>query len=294
MAEIHLFYFMKLINYLFVSFGIIATLLTSCNNQDSKIEMITYSSTIADSIRIPKYTKDFNKFIKANLYHQTVANGVYAMLEYKPEESFTYPFEYYEDRAALKTFMTPDSMMRFYSFSINYLNSSSTIIQYKDLKGEINLGYLAPEMEDEPEVLLDRLPLPHLTEEEEEDYSSPGGGIVADINTIVDDRGNTFYLVHYIIALTSRESFNYMVALNLINGVPQKVPLFNTGKKRVDMIETYFEYYHSDMWENSDSLFVYNPDTRNLYIPHIQEDEFKDEYLIYQFDGVEFRYIGIR
>ncbi len=270
------------------------TLLTSCNNRTDKIEMITFSSSAVDSIRIPKNTEDFNTFIKDSLYHQTITNSIYSMMEYKPEESFTYPFEYSEDRAELKTFMTPDSLMRFYSFSINYYNSSSTIIQYKNSKGEIKLGYFAPEMEEEPDVLLGRLPLAHLTDDEEDDYLSPGGGIVADINTIVDDRGNTFYLVHYIIAPTSRESFNYMVALNLINGVPQKVPLFNTGKKRVDMIETYFEYYHSDMWENSDSLFVYNPDTRNLYIPHIQDNEFKDEYLIYQFDGVEFKYIGIR
>lgn len=270
------------------------TLLTSCNNQRDKIEMITFSSSAVDSIRIPKNTKDFNKFIKDSLYYQTITDGVYSMLEYKPEESFIYPFEYYEDRASLKTFMTPDSLIRFYSFSINYYNSSSTIIQYKNSKGEINLGYFAPEMEDEPEVLLGRLPLPHLTEEEEEDYSSPGGGTVVDINTIVDDRGNTFYLIHYIIAPTSRESYNYMVALNMINGAPQKVPLFNTGRKRIDVIDTYLESYHSDLWKNPDSMFVYNHDTRELYIPHIQNDEFKDEYLIYQFDGVEFRYIGIR
>lgn len=273
---------------------IIMIWLTSCNNRTDKIEMITFSSSAGDSTRIPKNTEDFNKYIKDSLYYQTITDGVYSMLEYKPEESFTYPFEYHEDRALLKTFMTPDSLMRFYSFSINYYNSSSTIIQYKDSKGEINLGYFAPEMEDEPEVLLGRLPLPHLTEEEEEDYSSPGGGTVVDINTIIDNRGNTFYLVHYIIAPTSRESYNYIVALNMIDGDPQKVPLFNTGKKRVDIIETYLEHYNSEKWENSDSMFVYNPDTRNLYIPHIQDDEFKDEYLIYHFDGVEFRYMGIR
>lgn len=275
-------------------FGVIITLLTSCNNQTDKIEMITFSFSAVDSIRIPKNTEDFNKFIKDSLNYQTIKDGVYSMLEYKPEESFTYPFEYYEDRAALKTFMTPDSLMRFYSFSINYSNSSSTIIQYKDSKGEINLGYFAPEMEDEPEVLLGRIPVPHLTKEEENNYLSPGGGIVSDINTIVDDRGNTFYLIHYIIAPTSRESYNYMVALNMKNGAPQKVPLFNTGRKRVDVIDTYLESYHSDLWQNPDSMFVYNPNTRNLYIPHIQDDEFKDEYLIYQFDGVEFRYKGIR
>lgn len=285
---------MKLNNCLFLVFGVIITLLTSCNNQTDKIEMITVSSSGVDSIRIPKNTEDFNKFIKDSLYYQTITDRVYSMLEYMPEESFTYPFEYYEDRAALKTFMTPDSLMRFYSFSINYSNSSSTIIQYKDSKGEINLGYFAPEMEDEPEVLLGRIPVPHLTKEEENNYLSPGGGIVSDINTIVDDRGNTFYLIHYIIAPTSRESYNYMVALNMKNGAPQKVPLFNTGRKRVDVIDTYLESYHSDLWQNPDSMFVYNPNTRNLYIPHIQDDEFKDEYLIYQFDGVEFRYKGIR
>ncbi len=285
---------MNPVNCPFILLRIIITLLTSCNNRTDKIEMITFSSSAADSIRIPKNSEDFNKFIKDSLYHQTITNSIFSMLEYKPEESFTYPFEYSENRAELRTFMTPDSLMRFYSFSINYYNSSSTIIQYKNSKGEINLGYFAPEMEDEPEVLLGRLPLPHLTEEKEEDYSSPGGGTVADINTIVDDRGNTFYLIHYIIAPTSQESFNYIVALNLNNGDPQKVPLFNTGKKRIDIIETYLEHYHSEKWENSDSMFVYNPDTRNLYIPHIQDDEFKDEYLIYQFDGVEFRYMGIR
>lgn len=257
------------------------------------LEMITYSSPVVDSIQIPKYAKDFNTFIKDSLYHQTITNGIYAMLEYKPEESFKYPFEYFEDRAELKTLMSSDSLMRFYSFSINYLNSSSTLVQYKDSNGKINLGYFAPEMEDEPEVLLSLLPIPHLTEEEEEDYISPGGGTVADINTIVDDRGNNFYLVHYIIAPTSGESFNYIVALNLVNGSPQKVPLFNTGKKRVDVIETYLEYYHSDSWKNSDSMFVYNSEARELYIPHIQDDEFKDEYLVYKFDGVEFRYNGI-
>lgn len=272
---------------------IISILLTSCNKREDKIEMITYSSPIIDSIRIPKNTKDFNRFIKDSLYHQSITNGVYAMLEYKPEESFTYPFEYFEDRAQLKTITTPDSLMRFYSFSISYINSSSTLIQYKDSNGKIHLGYFAPEMKDESEVLLGRLPIPHLTEEEEEDYISPGGGTVADINTIVDDRGNNFYLVHYIIALTSREAFHYMVALNLINGVPQKVSIFNTGKKRVDVIDTYLEYYHSDSWKNPDSMFVYNTDTKKLYIPHIQDDEFKEEYLIYEFDGVEFKYKGI-
>lgn len=270
------------------------TLLTSCNNRKDNIEMITFSSSAVDSIRIPKNTEDFNKFIKDSLYYLTITDAVYAMLEYKPEESFSYPFEFLEDRAALKTSMTSDSLIRFYSFSIDYVDSSSTIIQYKDAKGEINSGYFAPEMKDEPEVLLGRLPVPHLTEEEEEDYLSPGGGIVADINTIVDGRGNTFYLVHYIVAPTSRESYHYMVALKMINGAPQKVPLFNTGRKRVYVIETYLETYHSDFWKNPDSMFVYNPNTRNLYIPHIQDDEFKDEYLIYQFDGVEFRYMGIR
>lgn len=285
---------MKLINRLLILSGVIITLLTSCNNRTPKIEMIAFSSSAVDSIRIPKNTEDFNQFIKDSLYYQTITDGVYSMLEYKPEESFTYPFEYYEDRAALKTFLTPDSLMRFYSFSINYTNSSSTIIQYKGSKGEINLGYFAPEMEGEPEVLLKRLPVHHLTGEEEEDYLSPGGGIVADINTIVDNRGNTFYLIHYIIAPTSRESYNYVVALNLKNGVPQKVPLFNTRAKRVDMINTYLESYHSDLWKNPDSMFVYNSNTRNLYIPHIQDNEFKDEYLIYHFDGVEFKYMGIR
>lgn len=285
---------MKPINCLFLLLGVIMFLLTSCNNQTDKIEMIIFSSSAVDSIRIPKNTEDFNKFIKDSLYYQTITNGVYSMLEYKPEESFTYPFEYFENRAALKTFMTPDSLIRFYSFSINYINSSSTIIQYKGSKGEINVGYFAPEMEGEPEVLWGRLTVPNLTKEDEDDYLSPGRGIVADINTIVDDWGNTFYLVHYIITPTSRESYNYMVALNMNNGTLQKVPLFNTGRKRVDVIDTYLESYHSDLWQNPDSMFVYNHNTRELYIPHIQNEEFKNEYLIYQFDGIEFRYLGIR
>ncbi len=288
---------MKSIIYILLSLGIYAVLLTSCSNRSDKtdkIEIITYSSPTTDSIRIPKYSKDFNKFIKDSLYHQTVTNSVYAMLDYKPEESFTYPFEYAENRASLNTYMTSDSTMRFYSFSIDYYDCSSTLIQYKDLNGQIKLDHFAPDMGNEPEVLLSRLPMPHSDEKDEEDYYSKGVGIVTDINTIVDDRGNNIYLVHYVNSSASREAFHYIVALNYINSAPQKVPIFNTGKKHVDMIEVYLEYYHSDSWKNPDLMFVYNPDTRKLYIPHIHDYEFKNEYIIYQFDGVEFKYIGIR
>ena len=258
------------------------------------MEIITYSSQVVDSIRIPKYTRDFNQFIKDSLFHEGIVGRVYAMLNYKPEETFTYPFEYLENRAALKTYTTPDSMLRFYSFAIDYYNGSSTLIQYKDSKGRILTDYFMPDCADESEVLWRRLPPPHLTEEEEEYYAPQGAGIVGDVYTIVDDRGNKFYLVDFLTPTTARECFHNIVALNFVDGTPQKVPLFNTGKKRVDLINVYLPLWHSDYWTNPDSMFVYNPSTRNLYIPHMQDDEFQNNYLVYQFDGVEFKYTGIR
>lgn len=258
------------------------------------METITYSTLNSNSIRIPKYTKDFNLFIKDSLCHVGVVDGVYAMLNYKPEESFTYPFEYFENRASLSTYTTPDSMLRFYSFAIDYYNSSSTLIQYKDSKGRILTDYFMPNYEDESEVLWRRIPASHLTEVEEEYYTPNNAGIVDDVYTIVDDRGNKFYLVDFMTPTTAREVFHDMIALNFVDGTPQKVPLFNAGKKRVDLIEVYLPLWHSDDWTNPDSMFVYNPETRNLYIPHMKNEEFQNDYLIYQFDGVEFRYTGIR
>ena len=280
--------------YIFFLLSFLSFLFTSCNTGSGKIETITYSTQLTDSIRIPKYTRDFNQFIKDSLFHQSVVYSVYAMLNYQPEESFTYPFEYFENRASLRTYTSPDSMLRFYSFSIDYYNSSSTLIQYKDSKGRILTDYFMPVYEGESEVLWQRLPPPNLTEEEEEYYSSRNAGIVNDVHTIVDDRGNKFYLVDFMTPTTTQEVFHDMVALNIVDDTPQKVPLFNTGKKRVDLIDVYLPLWHYDDWMNQDSMFVYNPATRNLYIPHMQDDEFQNEYLIYQFDGVEFKYTGIR
>lgn len=279
--------------YLFLLLIFLSFLFTSCDNDSGKMETITYSTPNTGFRSIPKYTKDFNQFIKDSLGHESVVEGVYAMLNYKPEESFTYPFEYLENSASLRTYTTPDSILRFYSFSIDYYNAS-TLIQYKDSKGKIHTDYFMPDYENESEVLWQRLPPPHLTEMEEEYYTPQNAGIVGDVHSIVDDRGNKFYLVDFMIPTTAREVIHNMIALNFVDGTPQKVPLFNTGKKRVDLINVYLPLWYSDEWTNPDLMFVYNPETRNLYIPHMNNDEFQNNYLIYQFDGVEFRYTGIR
>lgn len=280
--------------YIFFLLSFLSFLFTSCDNNSGKMETITYSTQNTSPRSIPKYTKVFKQFIEDSLDHENIVAGVYAMLDYKPKQSFTYPFEYSENRASLRTFTTPDSILRFYSFAIYYYNSSSTLIQYKDSNGRIHTDYFMPSYEEESEVLWRRLPPPHLTEVEEEYYTPQNAGIVGDVYTIVDDRGNKFYLVDFMTPTTAQEVFHDMVALNIVDDTPQKVPLFNTGKKRVDLIDVYLPLWHSDDWMNPDSMFVYNPATRNLYIPHMQDDEFQNEYLIYQFDGVEFKYTGIR
>lgn len=283
--------------HIFLWPGIVVGLIyamTSCVNHSGRIETFTYSTPPIDSITIPKYTEDFNDFISQCFIPQTIDDVIFAMLQYKPEESFTYPFEYDDDSNWLETITTSDSMIRFYNFHI-YGSPSSTLIQYKGKNGCIVSDYFMLDRENEPDASCQGHSGDHLTEEEENYYNTPlSDGFVADVNTIVDDRGNTFYLVHFISSLYPQESFHYIVALNLVDGKPRQVPLFNTGRKRVGLIENYIVYYHSDTWKKADSMFVFNPETKKLYIPQIRDDKFQDKYLVYQFNGVEFKYMGVR
>lgn len=286
---------MKSLRTLFINLAILG-LLVSCGGNNARkadgIKMIEYISSLNDTVSIPRNCKDFNRFIADSLDFFNVVRHLYAMLEYRPEESFAYSFEFSDSRARLSTFVTSDSTMKFYSFDLLPYRNDVTLVQYKNKNG-IHVEFFDPSIEDEKEVLLSYMPGTQLSEEDEESYDN-GRGLVTEVNTVMDDRGHPFYIVHFVSSFIPREVFHNIVALTFVNGRPQKVPLFNTGRKRIMNIETYVVYYRDNTWVNGDLIYSYNEDTKDLYIPLIKDTDFQDKYLIYHFDGVEFKYTGIR
>ena len=250
-----------------------------------------------ETMGLPKNVSDFNNYIADSLDFNNVVDKVYDMLNYKPEESFNYPFEYFENRAALKIIATSDSIMRLYSFSLPYFDDHKTLIQYKTSTG-LHTDFFTPDWDDGNMVILSTMSPPHFSEdnyeEEEQRLHELVGVYVRDVYTIPNTYGQTIYLIHYIESEQSREATHHIIGITMIDNLPTKIPMFNTGTKRVYDIDTYITYYHSDNWVNGDKIYQYDEKNKTLYIPLIEDDEFQDKYLIYKFDGLEFKYSGIK
>lgn len=254
-------------------FGIVFILLIylSCTSnekmKDDNIEMIEYVTSKNDTIMIPRNIEDYNRFIDDSLDDYNTADYLFAMLESKPEEGFIYTFDDEKYDVSLKTIMAPDSTMKFYCINRPYRRGYNILIQYKNHTGI------------------------HLDTFDEGLYS----GGVYNIYYVRDIKGNIFYLVDSYGKVASLEESRKVIALTFKEGKPQKTPLFNTGKKRLFSIDTYLEYYHTDRNTKIDSINVYNEQTRNLYIPLLDKyGDFHDKFIIYHFDGTEFKYSGIR
>lgn len=265
------------------------------DKNDGIMEMIEYVTSRNDTIMIPRNVADYNRFLADSVSIYNCDRYLFAMLESKPKESFEYAFDNRFDddlysTIYLDTNMSSDSLVRIYSLNISRWGHH-IFIQYKN-KNNIHMDYLDAWL-DEKELLRSLIDMTHLSEEERYAVDGYNGGIRY-LYTIVDNQGQSLYLANVYQSAMPRESAEEIIAFRIKDGRPQKVPLFNTGKKRVCDIDAYLEFYHSDEWHNADSIFVYNDKTRDLYIPLIEEYEFQDKYLIYHFDGTEFKYSGIR
>lgn len=223
-----------------------------------------------DAVGLPKNVSDFNRYISDSLDYNNVVDKVYEMLNYKPEESFRYPFEYAENRASLKTITTPDSLMRFYSFSLPYFDDDITLIQYRNFSG-LHSDFLRPD-------------------DDVKDF----GVFVSDVYTLRNDFEQTVYLIHCIGSDVPNEANHRIIGVTMTDEGLTEIPIFNTGTKRLYEIASFIVYYHSDKWANGDKIYRYDEKDQTLYIPLIEDDEFQDKFLIYKFNGLEFKYSGIR
>lgn len=273
------------IGYLWIgAYCLLVLLFASCHDGND-IKMIDFNG-----VKIPANVSDFNKYIKDSLYHGNVVECVRAMLEYKPEDSFEYPFEYSENKANLNILETDDKKIRFYSFTLPYEVDDITLVQYKSESG-LHTDIFNPWVDDSDEVIASKLPQP---KNEEERYGY-GCCVVRDIHSLRGKNDNQMYLVHSILSPCPREVNHAISVIEFRNGHLKKTPVFYTGKKHQMSINTYMMCYDSDKWKRPDSIYCFNPQTNNLYIPLTdKDDEFMNKYFIYHFDGIEFRYEDIR
>lgn len=267
---------------------------TVTDENDSTMEMMEYVTSKKDTIMIPRNVADYNRFLADSLeYRDNIVTELCAMLESKPEESFVYSFGN-SDRVIVNTKMSSDSIMRFYVLNNAIYKLNDIIVQYKNSKGIHTDLFMSIALDNDECVGINDVLYSYINDIGE-GYGTGCSARIDNIHTIHDDNGCTYYLVIFIWGYGSWDRTYDAELLRMNDGRPKMVPLFNTGKKHIGGINTYMAFNDNEPWREEDSIYVYNEKTKDLYIPLLSYSQTKGKkYIIYHFDGTEFKYSGIR
>lgn len=279
--------------------SIFLTLCASCKKSSSKVDagydmvevnyplvsLVDYfPDPIIDPRYIPAKVENYNQFLKDSVDIYNALDYLYPMLRYKSEETFDYPFDCADLKIHLTIEKTPDNKLKFYKYQERLV--PTTLIQYKDSVGKVQVDIFNPQYKTGQEVLAS---YQRHNARREEDCPGISSGSTISVDEITTSDGVTIYLtVQYAPTGVAREKDVYVTTMGYVDGRPQKINIFENEDSIFSSINVYLETYHSDQWKTHDKLFKYEPNDQKLYIPLIEDDEFNDKYIVYQFNGRRF------
>lgn len=243
-----------------------------------------FPDPIIDPRYIPADVENYNQFLKDSVDIYNALDYLYPMLRYKPEETFDYNFDCTDLKIHLTIDKTPDNKLKFYKYQERLV--PTTLIQYKDSVGKVHVDIFNPQYKTGHEVLAS---YQRRNARREEDCPGISSGTTISVDEIKTSDGVTIYLiVQYAPTGVAREKDVYVTTMGYVDGRPQKITIFENEDSIFSSINVYLETYHSDQWKTHDKLFKYEPNDQKLYIPLIEDDEFNDKYIVYQFNGRRF------
>lgn len=250
-----------------------------------------FPDPIIDPHYIPADVENYNQFLKDSVNICNALDYLYPMLRFKPQETFDYNFDCSKYKFHLGIEKTSDNRLKFYRHDLKLL--STTLIQYKDSCGKVHVDIFNPQYRKGQEVLAS---FQRRNARSQEDCPEISSGLTCEVNEIKCANGETIYLtIQYSPTGVTREKDVYVSTIGYVVDRPQKLNLFEDGDSIFSTINVYLELYHSDRWKTDDMLFKYYPESKELYVPIIEEgDEFGDRYIVYKFDGNFFRKDDIR
>lgn len=279
--------------------SIFLTLCASCKKSSSKVDagydmvevnysLVSLVDFYPDPIINPRYipanVENYNQFLKDSVDIYNALDYLYPMLRYKPEETFDYSFDCTDLKIHLTIDKTPDNKLKFYKYQERLV--PTTLIQYKDSVGKVHVDIFNPQYKTGQEVLAS---YQRRNARREKDCPGISSGITTSVDEIETADGNTIYLtVQNNPTGVAREKDVYVTTMGYVDGRPQKINIFENEDSIFSSINVYLETYHSDQWKTHDRLFKYEPNDQKLYIPLIEDDEFNDKYIVYQFNGRNF------
>ncbi len=117
---------------------------------------------------------------------------------------------------------------------------------------------------------------------------------------VAENIGNQpVYFFDFYAKASSREGYNHLYSAVLQADTFAIGPKFKYNDEILESLDIGYDipsyYFRTNNGEGWDWMYAYYPEERQIYVPYVNEDmELTNRYMVYEFDGKCFSYIGIK